>query len=119
MSKDNNLETFTLVWLNVSIDDFQENIHVEQRLRALVNRLKIFHCMDDCERYVHSLSKEDRIVLIVSGHLTSKFISHLRQLRQICSVYFYNTKQSHNGESIPEIFEVISISTFLDLNNLR
>lgn len=107
MSKENNSETFTLVWLNLSTDRSCENIHVQQCLRNVVNQLKIFHCMNDCEQYIHTTSEDDRIVLVVSGDVTSDLRSHIQKLRQICSVYYYDVNQVRRNKSLPNISKVI------------
>ena len=109
MSKESNLETFTLVWLNVSTEKSFENINVQQCLRTVVDRLKIFQCMNDCEQYIQTAAKEDRIVLVVSGDVTSNLRSQIQQLRQICSVHYYDVNQAHKNELIPEILKVIII----------
>jgi hypothetical protein len=84
----------------------EKSIDIQQRLRAVVNRLKFFQQIADCEQYIKSVPKEDRVVLIVNDQLSSKIIPHIQQLRQISSIYFYGLNKAHNSELIPEVAKV-------------
>ncbi|CAF1394223.1 unnamed protein product, partial [Rotaria sordida] len=83
MSPKENLETFSLIWLDASVNDTQENIDAQRQLRKLINFLKTFEDADKCEQYIRSLPKDDRIVFIVSGRfgvivLLDELISRIR-----------------------------------------
>lgn len=60
---DDNLETFALLWLDVSMNSSYENRHAQRQLRSTINYLKIF------ENINKFISPYDRVVLIVSGKL--------------------------------------------------
>src|ERR1700722_4333463 len=85
----NNLETFSLVWLDASVNGSKENIEAQQRLRTSINHLKTFENSDQCEKYIRSVSKDDRIVLIVSGQLGREIVPRIHKLRQVFSIYVY------------------------------
>jgi hypothetical protein len=84
-----NLETFSLIWLDASVNDSGENIDAQQQLRTSINFLKTFEDSDRCEEYIRSKAKDDRIVLITSGRLGQIIVPRIHSLRQITSIYVY------------------------------
>jgi len=84
-----NLETFSLLWLDASVNDVQENIDAQQQLRTSINYLKTFEDGDKCEEYIRSVPKDDRIVLIISGRFGEIIVPRIHSLRQISSIYVY------------------------------
>lgn len=91
-----NLETYSLVWLDDTVKESKENIDVQQQLRSVINRLKIFERVDQCEQYIRSVSSQDRIVLIVSGRLGQEIVPRINDFRQISSIYIYcSDKKKH------------------------
>jgi hypothetical protein len=65
--QDDNLETFSLVWLDTQVNTTEQNQRAQKKLRQIINHLKIFDDLDQCQQYILSLSSQDRLVLIVSG----------------------------------------------------
>ena len=93
--KENNLETYSLIWLDASVHS-QENIDAQEKFRSSINHLKTFEQSDQCEQYIRSFSSLDRIVFIVSGRLGQQLVPRIHQLRQISSIYVYcMDKQRH------------------------
>jgi hypothetical protein len=84
-----NLETFSLLWLDASVNDVQENIDAQQQLRTSINYLKTFEDGDKCEEYIRSVPKDDRIILIISGRFGEIIVPRIHSLRQISSIYVY------------------------------
>ncbi len=84
-----NLETFSLIWLDASVNNSKENIDAQQQLRTSIHFLKTFDDGDKCEEYIRSVSKDDRIVLIISGHFGHIIVPRIHSLRQISSIYVY------------------------------
>ncbi|CAF3624815.1 unnamed protein product [Rotaria sordida] len=66
---ENNLETYSLVWLESAMNEANEYIEAQKRLRKLINHLKIFDDVEQCESYMRSVPKDDRIILIISDQL--------------------------------------------------
>lgn len=85
----NNLETFSLVWLDSSIHDSEDNRQTQERLRAIINHLLTFEHSIDCEKYIQSVPRDDRIVIIVSGHSGRYLVPRIHALPQVCSIYVY------------------------------
>ena len=57
---DENRETYCLIWLDPSINSSKENIQAQKQLRTLINHLLTFEDDQECLKYIHSLSKDDR-----------------------------------------------------------
>jgi hypothetical protein len=91
------LEIFCLIWLDLSRNNIHENLDIQLQLRSIINYLKLFEDIDDCEQYIRSLSKDDRIILLVNEKLASEIISRIHELRQIISIYIYSndTQEDH------------------------
>lgn len=86
---DENLEAFRLVWLDGSVNNSEENLHAQQRLRRTVNYLKTFEDEQVCFKYIRSVPKDDRIILIVNGQLGQILVPKICHLRQVFSIYIY------------------------------
>ncbi|CAF3356709.1 unnamed protein product, partial [Rotaria sp. Silwood2] len=95
---DSNLETFSLVWLDSSVNDSQENLHTQQQLRTIINHLRIFDNSHNCENYIRSVSNHDRIVIIASGVSGRLLVPRIHNLRQVCSIYVYCMDRKTNAQ---------------------
>jgi hypothetical protein len=96
--QDDNLETYCLVWLDASVNSSRENIQAQQKLRKSVNHLITFEDDQQCLEYIESLSKEDRVIFIVSGSLGRIIVPKIVHLRQIISIYVYCMDKKLNEE---------------------
>ncbi len=94
-SSDDNLETFSLLWLDASVNITGDNLNAQQELRTIFNQLKPFENPNQCEQYIRVMSVEDRVVLIVSGQLGRDIVPRIHHLQQLLSIYVY----CHNLES--------------------
>ena len=86
---DDNLETFTLVWLDASVDKNSDNLAAQDELRATINQLQPFSELEKCVVFIETSPKTDRIVLIVSGSLSQEIVPHIHKLEQLLSIYIY------------------------------
>lgn len=84
-----NLETYTLIWLDQDVNDARENIQAQARFREAINQMKLFQKADECSKYIHSLSKDDRVIMIVSGRSGQEVAPTVHQLPQVCAIYVY------------------------------
>ncbi|CAF4854586.1 unnamed protein product, partial [Rotaria socialis] len=64
------LETFSLVWIRNEIDKIEQHQNHEQKLRTIINHLKIFDNIEQCQQYFQVISKEDRFVVIINDKLS-------------------------------------------------
>src|ERR1700722_12904416 len=104
-TKNNNLEIFSLIWLDADVN-VKESRNIEQRLRNVINHLRKFEDGHECQKYIQERSKEDRLVLIVSGQLGQEIVPHIHQLRQVSSIYVYCTDKSRNEQWTSEFTKV-------------
>ena len=95
-SIDENLETFSVIWLDDNVNALEKNIVVQQKIRSFINHLKIFDDVTQCERHIRLMSENDRIVLIVCGQLAQDIIPRIHSLRQVASVYLYCADEQQN-----------------------
>ena len=84
-----NLETYFLLWLDETVNNSEDNVQAQRQLRTSINQLTSFDNDSDCEKYIHSVSKDDWIVLIVSGRLGQEFVPRIHHLPQISLIYIY------------------------------
>jgi hypothetical protein len=98
ISSDNNLETFSLLWLDASVNMTDDNLHARDELQSIFNQLKTFENPTECEQYIRSMLVEDRIVLIVSGQLGREIVPRIHSLEQLLSVYVYCYDQNANEQ---------------------
>lgn len=84
-----NLETFSLLWLDAEVNTSDDNCAAQIRLRKIINYLKTFEDPTQCREYIQSLSDDDRIVLIVSGRCGIVLVPQIHHLRQMSSIYVY------------------------------
>jgi len=97
-SEDTNLETFSLIWLDATVNSSEENRLSQEKLRTSINHLKTFEDDKLCEDYIRNLSENDRIVLISSGRLGKIIVPQIHHLRQVFSIYIYCRYKEANEE---------------------
>jgi hypothetical protein len=102
-----NLETYFLIWLDAAVNSSKENVEAQQQLRTSINHLTTFDDDNECEEYIRSVSREDRIVLIVSGQLGQKIVPRIHQFRQISSIYVYCMDKKKNKQWAQDFSKVI------------
>lgn len=88
-----NLETFYLIWFGNSLSN-----EFQQQLRTVINYLLTFEDEQQCLKYIHSLSKDDRVILIVKGKLSQQIVPQIVHLRQIISIYIYSNEKKVNEQ---------------------
>jgi hypothetical protein len=92
---DKYLEIFCLIWLDA---DVKETRNTEQKLRSIINHLKKFQDVKQCQQYIEQRSQKDRVVLIVSGQLGQEIIPSIHKLRQVISIYVYCMDKKNNEQ---------------------
>ncbi len=89
-----NLETFSLVWLDRTGDKSTKKNAMQQDLRAVINYLQIFHHEMDCEEYIKRSSKDEYVILIVEDQVGEKLLPKIHHIEQIFAIYISTTKQN-------------------------
>lgn len=96
--QNNNLEVFYLVWLDTFINKSKENLDSQQQIQSIINDIRIFENIEDCEKYFHEISKDDRICFIVNGRLGQEIVPRIHHYQQIFSMYVYCMDKKTNEE---------------------
>jgi hypothetical protein len=104
---DTNVETFSLIWLDATVNTSPENIQSQEILRESINQLKTFDNGDECIKYIEYLSANDRIILISSGSLGRSIVPRIHELRQIFSIYIYCMNKEANEQWTKKFIKVI------------
>src|ERR1700721_2649408 len=82
---DNHLEIFSLIWLDMEMN-VKDSRNTEQKLRSIINHLKKFQDVKQCQQYIEQRSQKDRLVLIVSGEMGREMLPSIHKLRQVISI---------------------------------
>ena len=89
-SRGDSLETLSVIWVDVSNNDIQNNVSMQQQLRAVINHLTIFQDDQECEDYIQSMSVDERVVLITVDQLGQKMVPRIHQLQHLLLIYIYS-----------------------------
>ncbi|CAF3698986.1 unnamed protein product, partial [Adineta steineri] len=93
--EDNHLETFTLIWLETNIND-QKHEDIEEKLRTTINHIKKFDDLDKCQKYIEQASKDDEIVLLISGRSGQQLVPFIHQLQHISAIYIISEDKEND-----------------------
>jgi hypothetical protein len=96
LGDDDTLEIFSLVWLDAAVNSTKENLDVQQQLRALINQFKPFDNLKECLQYIRNISRQNRIIIIVSGRLGREIVPRIHRLRQVSAIYVYCMDKEKN-----------------------
>ncbi len=102
-------ETLSLIWLDATVGSSQQNIDAQHQLRKLIDHLQTFTDSDQCEQYIRSASTDNRIILIVSGHLGRVVVPRIHRLRHVLSIYVYCMDKTKNKQWTNEFKKVSCI----------
>ena len=86
---DENLEAFSVFWLDAAIND-TKFVNAQHQIRKSIHYLKTFIKVDDCEKYIKSMNTDDRIVLVVGSSFGRILVPRIHQLRQVWSIYIFS-----------------------------
>ena len=103
---DDNLEIFSLIWLDSGVDEIH-NEDTKQKLQSSLNYFKGFQNGTECQQYIEQRSKDDRLVMIVSGRLGREVVPNIHQLRQVSSIYVFCMDKKANEKWASEFSKVI------------
>lgn len=105
-SVSDNLETFSLIWLDDSTKSSNEDEHLEQDLRNIINHLIKFKNEQTCQQYIEEQSEEDKLILIVNDLSGHTLVPRIHQLRQVYSIYVYCKNNMIDQEWITKFAKV-------------
>jgi len=110
---DDNLEAFSLYWLDAQVNTTDDNRQTQKKLRQIINHLKTFDDQNQCHQYILSLSPQDRLVLIISGRYGRQLVPQIHQLRQLSSIYVYCMDKKANEQWTKNFIKVRWTTLFL------
>jgi hypothetical protein len=84
-----NMQPIAFIYLNSHSYCMRENLEPGEQLRRHFYPLKIYYDDEECERYIRSVSKGNRIVLVATGSIGENIVPRIVQLRQISSIYIH------------------------------
>ncbi len=91
-----NLETFSIVWLNADDNNSEENRNTEEKMRNIINHFVKFDNAHERIEYIQHVSEEELLVLIVSDESGQELVPHIHRLRQVSSIYLHLTNTNNN-----------------------
>ncbi|CAF1057730.1 unnamed protein product [Adineta steineri] len=94
-SNDKYFEIFSFIWLDENISNTR---NAEEKLRCIINHLKKFKNVKQCQQYIEQRSQNERVILIVSDQFGLEIIPLIHHLRQLISIYVYCTDTRSNNE---------------------
>ena len=113
---DDNLETFSIFWLDPQVNQTEDNRNAQLKLREIINHLKTFDDQNQCLQRILSLSTQDRLVLIVSGRCGRQLVPQIHHLRQVSSIYVYCMDKKANEQWAKDFIKIKSV--IVELNDL-
>jgi hypothetical protein len=114
VSKDDNLETFSIIWLDANPDIYW-GTDVQKKLRNVINHLKHFNDEGICQQYIKQRSADERLVLIVNSQLGRQVVPCIHHLRQVTSIYVYCTDENMNEQWTNNFIKVRLFLLVLDM----
>ncbi|CAF3764548.1 unnamed protein product [Rotaria sp. Silwood1] len=84
-----------LIWLdaNVNIEEVRDT---EQKLSSIINHLKQFQDVKQCQKFIEGLPQNERVIMIVSGRLGREIVPSIHTRRQVISIYVYCMDKESN-----------------------
>ena len=92
-----NLESFTCLWLDQSVNSTKDNRDTQRELRQVINHLRTYDNANECEQYIRKITQE-KIILIVSGFLGRQIVPRLHDLPQFVACYVFCQDKKANEE---------------------
>ncbi|CAF0961802.1 unnamed protein product [Rotaria sordida] len=112
-SDEMHLEIFCLVWLDPG-SSAKDGRNTEQQLRSIINHLKKFQDVSQCQKYIYERSQKERVVMVVSGQLGREIVPSIHNLRQVVSIYVYCFDKKRNEKWACEYAKVRAVVVELD-----
>ncbi|CAF1417932.1 unnamed protein product [Rotaria sp. Silwood1] len=106
-------EIFCLIWLDARANA-KDVRDTEQKLRSIINRLKKFQDVKQCQKYIEQISQTERVVMIVSGQLGQEIVPFIYKIRQVISIYVYCMDKEGNKTWIDKFAKVKDVVGDLD-----
>lgn len=105
LNKDENeqLETFSLIWLDTNLD---KNETTEDKLRSVINQLKRFENVDQCQQFIERSSIKERFIVILNEQFAEEIIPKIQSIRQVISIYVLSFEKQIDDQWISQYSKV-------------
>ncbi|CAF3838532.1 unnamed protein product, partial [Rotaria sp. Silwood1] len=115
ISRNINLEDFTVIWLDANINKSEDCLNTKVQLRSIINYIKTFDMMDDCIDCINEYYTE-KIFFIISGVLGEQLVPKIHNLKQIQYIYIYCLDKDKHEQWISNYAKIQGV--FTDRNTL-
>ncbi|CAF1396302.1 unnamed protein product [Adineta steineri] len=112
-TNDKYLEIFSLIWLYAN-EGTKDTRKTEVKLRSIINHVKKFQDIKQCQQYIEQTSQTDRLILIVSGRLGQEIVPYIHPLRQVISIYVYCMNKKNHEQWTCKFTKIKSVVVDLD-----
>lgn len=89
-------EDSSLVWLDAHVNQSEENVRTQRRLRSTNMPLRIYQDEKCCEVFLRSVSSKTTILLIVSGQLGQRIVPRIHSMSQVSAIYVFCRNRDRN-----------------------
>ncbi|CAF2851206.1 unnamed protein product [Rotaria sp. Silwood2] len=115
---ENNIETYSLVWLESAVNEVSEYIEAQKRLRKIINHLKTFDDVEQCESYIRSVKSIDTQLNALVEQILSDQATRLRnKVDEILPINIFNansqSEKSTTGLNGQFVFSQLLIDRLL------
>jgi hypothetical protein len=94
-----NAENYQLLWLDESVNETQDNLVTQKKLRRTFSQLKTFDNVKECEKHVHNVEgTNQKMIMIVSGRFARKLIPPIHDIRELIAFYVYCMNKDSNKQ---------------------
>jgi hypothetical protein len=115
-TKEINLETFRLVWLDPNVDTNNDNKMTQVYLRKILTSLVTFDNLESCEKWLKKCDSNEKIILIISGTYGEKLVPKIHYLPSIIVILIYCLDVKYNEswtKNYSKIRSIVSNSNLL------
>ncbi|CAF1458530.1 unnamed protein product [Adineta steineri] len=96
----NNLEIFSLIWLDDKTNSNEAVENIKSSVRTIINHLITFQNEETCQQYIEKRPEEDRLILIINDSFSYTLVPRIHQLRQVYAIYIHCKNTLANEEWI-------------------
>ncbi|CAF2078155.1 unnamed protein product [Rotaria magnacalcarata] len=108
------IKNFLLVWLDANLDESKQDFKNSlTNLQQLVVSIRTFTDAEQCIRFIKD-TKEEKIVLIISGSLGQTVIPNICACSQLDSIYVFCSNQSVHEQWTKDVLKVKGVHTSIE-----
>ena len=97
-------DLFHLIWLDDGDSGKDEND--EYMLRSTTIKVTKYQDVTSCRQYIENLSVNNRLVLLISNHLSKEIIPTIHELQQVSLICVYGVNGVTNEQSFEQFSKV-------------